>query len=74
MGVVDVRSEQLQTIEAIEALGRRGPSGIGAARIALNPDCGFAPGAGEPPTLDEAYEKLKRMVAAAGRLRQQFAT
>ena len=28
-----------------------------ADRIALNPDCGFAPGAGEPPSIDEAYEK-----------------
>jgi len=38
-------------------------------RIALNPDCGFAPDAGEPPTIDEAYEKLKRLVTAAQRMR-----
>jgi 5-methyltetrahydropteroyltriglutamate--homocysteine methyltransferase len=74
MGVVDVRTEQPQTVEAIEALGAAGAERIGAARIALNPDCGFAPGAGEPPTLDEAYEKLKRLVAAARRLRERFAT
>ena len=73
MGVVDVRTEQPQTIEAIEALAAAGAQRIGAARIALNPDCGFAPGSGEPPTLDEAYEKLKRMVAAAKRLRARFA-
>ncbi len=41
--------------------------------MALNPDCGFAPGAGEPPTLDEAYEKLKRLVVAAKRLRERLA-
>ena len=42
---------------------------VGATRIALNRDCGFAPDAGEPPTIDEAYEKLRRLVAAAKRLR-----
>jgi hypothetical protein len=40
--------------------------------MALNPDCGFAPGAGEPPTIDEAYEKLCRLAAAAARLRGRF--
>jgi 5-methyltetrahydropteroyltriglutamate--homocysteine methyltransferase len=70
MGVVDVRSEQLQSVEAIEALGAAGAEIVGPGRIALNPDCGFAPGAGEPPTIDEAYEKLSRLVAAAKRLRE----
>ena len=70
LGVVDVRSEALQSIEAIEALGAAAAQLIKPSRIALNPDCGFAPGAGEPPTLDEVYEKLNRMVAAAERLRR----
>jgi 5-methyltetrahydropteroyltriglutamate--homocysteine methyltransferase len=74
LGVVDVRKEQPQPIEAMEALGMAAAAIIAPARIALNPDCGFAPGAGEPPTIDEAYEKLKRMVEAAGRLRQRFAS
>jgi 5-methyltetrahydropteroyltriglutamate--homocysteine methyltransferase len=70
MGVVDVRSERLQSVEEIEALARAGAAIVGCDRIALNPDCGFAPDAGEPPTIDEAYEKLCRVVAAAGRLRE----
>ncbi|MCI0681166.1 MAG: cobalamin-independent methionine synthase II family protein [Gemmataceae bacterium] len=74
MGVVDVRCEVLQSIEAIEALGAAGAAIIGSHRIALNPDCGFAPGAGEPPTIDEAYEKLRRLVSAAARLRSRFST
>jgi hypothetical protein len=41
--------------------------------MALNPDCGFAPDAGEPPTIDEAYEKLSRLVSAARRLRERRA-
>lgn len=72
MGVVDVRSEALPTIEQIEALGAAGAAVIAPERIALNPDCGFAPEAVEPPTIDEAYEKLSRLTAAARRLRERF--
>ena len=73
MGVVDVRTEEVQSVEAIEALGAAGARVLSPSRIALNPDCGFAPGAGEPPTIDEACEKLTRLVAAATRLRRRFA-
>jgi 5-methyltetrahydropteroyltriglutamate--homocysteine methyltransferase len=72
MGVVDVRNEALQSVEAIEALAAAGAGIVGPGRMALNPDCGFAPGAGEPPTIDEAYEKLCRLAAAAARLRGRF--
>ena len=73
MGVVDVRTEEVQSVEAIEELGAAGAAIVSPSRIALNPDCGFAPGAGEPPTIDEAYAKLTRLVAAAARLRRRFA-
>ncbi len=73
MGVVDVRGERLQSVEEIEAIAAAGIERIGAKRIALNPDCGFAPDAGEPPTIDEAYEKLRRMAEAAARLRAKHA-
>jgi 5-methyltetrahydropteroyltriglutamate--homocysteine methyltransferase len=72
MGVIDVRGERLQSVEEIAALGAAGAAVIAPERIALNPDCGFAPDAGEPPTIDEAYEKLRRLVAAARRLRERF--
>jgi len=72
MGVVDVRSEKLQEISEIESIAAAGAERIDPRRIALNPDCGFAPDAGEPPTIDEAYEKLCRLSAAAKRLRQKF--
>ncbi|MCE9615284.1 MAG: cobalamin-independent methionine synthase II family protein [Lentisphaerae bacterium] len=73
MGVVDVRTEQPQTVEAIEAIGAAGAEVIDPARIALNPDCGFAPGSGEPPTIDEAFIKMQRLCEAAARLRARFA-
>lgn len=73
MGVVDVRGEQLQTVEEIEAIGAAGVEFISADRIKLNPDCGFAPDSHEPPTIDEAFVKLSRMSEAAKRLRRRFA-
>jgi 5-methyltetrahydropteroyltriglutamate--homocysteine methyltransferase len=73
MGVVDVRSARFQEVEEIEALGAGGADLIGAERIALNPDCGFAPDMGEPPSIDEAFEKLRRMSLAAENLRSRFA-
>jgi 5-methyltetrahydropteroyltriglutamate--homocysteine methyltransferase len=73
IGVVDVRTEKLQSVEQIEAIGAAGASIVNPKRIALNPDCGFAPDAGEPPSIDEAYEKLSRLVAAASNLRERFA-
>ncbi len=71
MGIVDVRSERLQSVEEMESIAAAGAKLIGHERIALNPDCGFAPDAGEPPTIDEAYEKLCRLVQAARRLRDK---
>jgi 5-methyltetrahydropteroyltriglutamate--homocysteine methyltransferase len=69
LGVVDVRTEAPQGVEEIEALGSAGAARVDPARIALNPDCGFAPDAGEPPSLAEAREKLGRLCQAASRLR-----
>jgi 5-methyltetrahydropteroyltriglutamate--homocysteine methyltransferase len=73
MGVVDVRTEELQEVEDIERIGTAGARFVDPSRIALNPDCGFAPDYGEPPSIDEAYEKLPRLSAAASRLRERFA-
>jgi 5-methyltetrahydropteroyltriglutamate--homocysteine methyltransferase len=72
LGVIDVRGERLQSVEEIEALASAAAGILPPRRIALNPDCGFAPDAGEPPTIDEAYEKLCRLVAAARKLRERF--
>jgi 5-methyltetrahydropteroyltriglutamate--homocysteine methyltransferase len=72
MGVVDVRTETLQSVEEMEALALAGARLIDPKRIALNPDCGFAPGAAEPPSIDEAYQKLCRLSEAASRLRSRF--
>lgn len=72
LGVIDVRSERLQSVEEVEALGVAATKFLPPERIALNPDCGFAPDAGEPPSIDEAYEKLCRLVLAARKLRARL--
>ena len=72
MGVVDVRGEMLQSVDEIVALAAAGAEVIAPARIALNPDCGFAPNSAEPPTIDEAFEKLKRLTAAAAVMRGRY--
>jgi len=74
MGVVDVRSARLQSVEEIAAIAEAGAKIVDAKRIALNPDCGFAPDAGEPPTIDEAFEKLRRMCVAAAEVRRRVRT
>jgi 5-methyltetrahydropteroyltriglutamate--homocysteine methyltransferase len=73
VGVVDVRSERVQKVEEIEAMASAAAAVVPPHRIALNPDCGFAPDAGEPPTIDEASEKLSRLTAAAARVRKRLA-
>jgi 5-methyltetrahydropteroyltriglutamate--homocysteine methyltransferase len=73
MGVVDVRSERLPEVEEIVALAEAGARILAPERIAFNPDCGFAPDAAEPPSMEEAYEKLTRLVGAIRLLRQRLA-
>lgn len=68
MGVVDVRTENFQTVEDIAVIAEDGAKMIAPKRIAMNPDCGFSPDAGEPPTVDEAYLKLKNMCLASKKL------
>jgi len=73
MGVLDIRGEKLQSVEEIAAIARAGLRHLPPERVALNPDCGFAPGATEPPSIDEAFDKLSRLAAAARILRLEAA-
>lgn len=73
MGVVDVRTEKPQSVEEIAAIAGAGGQVISPSRIAMNPDCGFAPDFGEPPSIDEAFEKLSRLAQASKKLTDQLA-
>ncbi len=67
MGVVDVRKERTAGPEQVASLAEKGARILGKARVALNPDCGFAPDAHEPPSIDEAFTKL-RILSEGARL------
>jgi 5-methyltetrahydropteroyltriglutamate--homocysteine methyltransferase len=45
---------------------------VDAARVSLNPDCGFAPGSAADIPVDEAYSKLRNEALAARILRDRY--
>ena len=72
-GCLDVRCAELETPEAIMGRVRQALRFVPAARLTLNPDCGFAPSGNNPIPLDEAYAKLKALGKAARQLRAEAA-
>jgi 5-methyltetrahydropteroyltriglutamate--homocysteine methyltransferase len=62
LGVVDVTPGIQQSSEVVVKR-------VDAARITLNPDCGFAPGSAARVDIDEVYAKLWAEVEAARLLR-----
>jgi 5-methyltetrahydropteroyltriglutamate--homocysteine methyltransferase len=73
LGCVDVRFPEIDTPEQIAARVEKALEHVPAARLTLNPDCGFAPGKDHEIPLEEAYAKLKNLPLAARMLRQKHA-
>ena len=73
LGCVDVRFPEVEEPETIAERVETAIKHIGAERLTLNPDCGFAPGKDHEVPLDESYEKLKSLAAAAQLLRGRHA-
>jgi 5-methyltetrahydropteroyltriglutamate--homocysteine methyltransferase len=71
LGCVGTQPGMIDTPEQIVARVEAALEHLAAERVTLNPDCGFAPGAGAVVSLDEVYQKLKNEVAAACRLREK---
>jgi 5-methyltetrahydropteroyltriglutamate--homocysteine methyltransferase len=69
LGVVDVTPGIQQSSEVIVKRVERALTRVDAARITLNPDCGFAPGSAAKVDIDEVYRKLCAEVEAARLLR-----
>jgi 5-methyltetrahydropteroyltriglutamate--homocysteine methyltransferase len=69
-GCVDVRCVDRESADKVVSRVREALRYVPAERITLNPDCGFAPSGNNPIPLDEAYEKLKVLGAAARLLRE----
>jgi 5-methyltetrahydropteroyltriglutamate--homocysteine methyltransferase len=72
LGCVDVRGEQIDTVEQIFARVEEARQHVDGARLSLNPDCGFAPGSAADIPIDEAYAKLQREAQAAALLRERY--
>ncbi len=73
LGCVSVVPGQVDDAETIAGRVELAVEHLGAERITLNPDCGFAPGSGAEVDLDEVYVKLCNEVAAARLLRSRYA-
>jgi 5-methyltetrahydropteroyltriglutamate--homocysteine methyltransferase len=69
VGCVDCRRPRIDSVGDICAVVDEALRYIDAARISLNPDCGFAPGSHQDIPLDEVYRKLRNEALAAARLR-----
>jgi len=67
LGVIDVRSEQVETADLVAARIRRGLRYVPAERLSVNPDCGLRQLSG-----DAARAKLAALVAGAGRVRAEL--
>ena len=71
LGCVDVRFPEIDSSEQIVERVDKALQHIAAPRITLSPDCGFSPGKDHGIPLDESFEKLKSLSAAARLLRER---
>ena len=71
LGCVDVRFPEIDSPEQIVARVDKALQHLSPDRLTLSPDCGFSPGKDHGIPLDESFEKLKSLAAAAQLLRQR---
>jgi 5-methyltetrahydropteroyltriglutamate--homocysteine methyltransferase len=73
LGVVNPRTAELESADAIVARVKEALAYLPAERIFLNPDCGFGTFASRPMNSWEiAKQKLRAMASAASRLRREY--
>lgn len=73
IGCVSVREREIETPETIAARVDRVVPILGADRVWLAPDCGFAPGMFRGFPREVAFAKLSSMASAARELRRRWA-
>ncbi|MCW5746376.1 MAG: hypothetical protein KIT36_09280, partial [Alphaproteobacteria bacterium] len=73
LGCVSVTPGQIDAVDTIVARVEAALRHVAPERIALNPDCGFAPGSAARVDVDEVYRKLCHEAEAARRLRDRHA-
>ena len=69
LGCVDCRSPHIDTPSEIVERVKEALKYVAPERIALHPDCGFAPSSAAEIPIDEAYLKLRNEALAAEQLR-----
>lgn len=69
LGVLNTVTPLVETADDVVARVERAMENVPKERIALNPDCGFAPSRRNRRDIDYVYKKLKTMCAAAETLR-----
>ena len=74
LGCVDVRFPEIDSPAQIAERVAKALTLVQPQRITLTPDCGFSPGKDHGIPLDEAFDKLKNLSAAAELLRRQTAS
>ena len=67
LGVIDLSSNEVETVETIKARVRRGLEHVPAEHVLLAPDCGM-----KYLSREAAFGKLSAMVQAARELRQEY--
>ena len=72
LGCVSVHPGEVEDADTIMERVEQAVEVVGAERIALNPDCGFAPGSAARVDLDEVYLKLRNQAQAAKQLREIY--
>lgn len=72
LGCVSVDPGEVDDPEQIVERVEQAVEVVGAERIVLNPDCGFAPGSAARVDLNEVYRKLKNQAQAARQLRDIY--
>ncbi len=73
LGCIDHCDRRIETVDEVVARADAAARYVEPARLVLHPDCGFAPSVQNPMDLDEAYQKLRVMCAAAAALRDRGA-
>jgi 5-methyltetrahydropteroyltriglutamate--homocysteine methyltransferase len=72
LGVVDVTPGATEDAATIVGRVEHALERVDAARITLNPDCGFAPGSAARVDVDEVFQKLRAEADAARLLRAKM--
>jgi 5-methyltetrahydropteroyltriglutamate--homocysteine methyltransferase len=73
VGVVDQKSERIETPEEIVVRAERAIALFGPDRVLLNPDCGFATFADSPiSAFDVARAKMAALAQASRALREKY--